>query len=471
MRRRHFVRWTPAAGLIGLFVVISNVVSSPPSEPLTPVFTIADGRIQPKLAHGVGHLGCTAASCHGGGSVGEPGSESLTWFEGDPHRKAFAVLHNAQSKTIAKNLAGRGPVVAAHRDERCLKCHAPEAVTIPDHRLMSPVGVGCESCHGPAGEWGTAHYQPGWKSLSAQKQAAEYGFYPLKDLAFRVRVCASCHVGDENRDVNHDLIAAGHPRLAFEYSAYHHQPGYQKHWKERDPQFETKAWEAGQIACGRAAVALLKTRADRAEAGANAWPELSEYACFSCHKETATPSWKTVTTTTHRLGGMRWGSWYGATVPWLADSRGESVMALGLPAKFKTLTALAESPTPDPKAISRQAAVVINDFDRWLSVTGEPLSPKAMFSGLSGHALTPDGRRLRDMEWDEAAQHYLGLAAARYAARSAMPAPDPLNELRRTLRFPVVSGGRMDSPRDTDPARVLKLFQDLRPTPPPEVRP
>ena len=458
MGPRHFIRWTPAAGLMGLFVVISAVVSSPPPAPSVPIITVADGRIQPKPAHGVGHLGCSAASCHGGGSVGEPGSESLTWFEGDPHRKAFAALHNAQSKTIAKNLAGdRGPAITAHRDERCLKCHAPEAVTIPGQRLMSPVGVGCESCHGPAGEWGTAHYQQGWKTLSLKQQAAEYGFYPLKDLGFRVRVCASCHVGDENRDVNHDLIAAGHPRLAFEYMAYHHQPGYQKHWKERDPPFESKAWEAGQIACARAAVALLKTRADRAGTTGHPWPELSEYACFSCHKELPTPSWKAVTASTHRLGGMRWGSWYNATLPWLADTRQE----MELSAKLKSLTTLAESPTPDPKAISRQAADVIGDLDRWLSRANEPLSPRGIFTGLSASALTPDGQKLRDMEWDAAAQHYLGLAAARYAMPTAPRNLDPLIELRRTLRFPVGPAGRFDSPRETDPARVLKLFQDL----------
>ena len=481
MRLRHLIRWTPVFGMVVALVTISNALSSPSGGSKAPSFGVANQQIQPKPSHSVGHVGCSAASCHGGGNIGEAGSESLTWFESDPHRKAFDVLHNAQSKTIAKNLAGeKGTVIPAHKDDRCLKCHAPETITAPGQHLLTPIGVGCESCHGPSGDWGTAHYQTSWKTLPAKQQASEYGFYPLKDLNFRVKVCASCHVGDENRDVNHDLIAAGHPRLAFEYTAYHHHPTYRKHWKERDPAFETKAWEAGQVVGAQSAVALLKARADRAGSKDNPWPELSEYACFSCHKEltpkVAGQTWKVNSADSiHRLGGMRWGSWYNATLPWLSENRGETVRELKIKSDLTELTKLLESPNHEPKKVSELAGRLIASFDRWNALRespdAKPLSPAELSAGLLANALTGKDQKLRDMEWDEAAQHYLGLAAARFATRTKTNDHDPLLELRKQLKFPVTEKGRIDSPRETDPSKVRKIFKDLQHSPSREQRP
>ena len=142
------------------------------------------------------------------------------------------------------------------------------------HDDLPARGVGCESCHGPAEKWLTAHYQDEFKALSLREKAERYGLYPTKDLAFRVTLCASCHVGDAGREVDHDLIAAGHPRLAFEYTGYHHSPKYLRHWQEKAPDFDARAWEIGQVACcprrGQA------TRGAGQKPG-HAWPELSEY--------------------------------------------------------------------------------------------------------------------------------------------------------------------------------------------------
>lgn len=481
MGSRQFVRWTSALGLVITSVMITSAISTSAEAKKTPVFSVNDQRIQPKHSQSIGHVGCTAASCHGGGEKGLPGSESLTWFESDPHRKAFDVLYDERSKTIAKNYPdSSGKVIPAHKDARCLQCHAPEAITAPQQHLLSPVGVGCESCHGPAGDWGTAHYQTGWKQRSPQQQASESGFYPLKDINFRIKVCASCHVGDENREVTHDLIAAGHPRLAFEYSAYHNLPHYQKHWKEKDPQFETKAWEAGQIVSAQAAVSLLKARADRAGSKDQPWPELSEFACFSCHKELTLKDknhqpWKEVSDSTHRLGGMRWGSWYNATLPFLAENRGAEVRSLGMIEKLNALTNMVESPTAKPKDVSKMAAEVLVHFDRWIDQTSKPnwkpLTPDEISKGLSLNAVDAKTKKLRNMEWDESMQHYLGLAAARFATRSTTSADDPLMKLRSALRFHSDSKGRIDSPRDTEPGNVLNLFLELQKSPLREQRP
>jgi hypothetical protein len=95
---------------------------------------------------------------------------------------------------------------------------------------MHADGVGCESCHGASGRWLGPHTTLGWRDRPWPEKAA-LGMRNTKDLASRARLCAGCHVGDGGsddlpaRDVNHDLIAAGHPRLNFELSAY---PGRQR---------------------------------------------------------------------------------------------------------------------------------------------------------------------------------------------------------------------------------------------------
>ena len=155
---------------------------------------------------------------------------------------------------IAK-LLGDGKL-DAHENPLCLKCHAP----VPNARAE---GVGCSACHGPSEKWLSEHYLPDWKAKSNRDKWTETGFVPTKNLVARISNCATCHVGSADREVNHDLIAAGHPRLAFEYTRFHYQEGYRKHWEERTPQpdFEVRAWVIGQAASLRAAVEVLRSRA------------------------------------------------------------------------------------------------------------------------------------------------------------------------------------------------------------------
>src|SRR5262249_35632430 len=150
-------------------------------------------------------------------------SEYGTWLACDPHARAYEVLLDYRSKEIVKNYYN---LPAAHlaRPQKltlCLKCHvAPEVNARPCvPELFHADGVSCESCHGPAGKWLGLHYQAAWKALDrAEKEAL--GFRTTKDVVVRARLCAGCHVGAPGMDVNHDLIAAGHPRLNFEFAAY-----------------------------------------------------------------------------------------------------------------------------------------------------------------------------------------------------------------------------------------------------------
>lgn len=84
------------------------------------------------------------------------------------------------------------------------------------------------------------------------------------------------------------MIAAGHPELFFEFSAYHAR--LPKHWpttKERidTRNFEFQSWLAGQIGCLQSSLELRVGRAARAQLDDRlGWPDLAEQSCFTCHQ-------------------------------------------------------------------------------------------------------------------------------------------------------------------------------------------
>ena len=441
--------------------------------------------IQPKTfgytlppAKFVGALSCAAASCHGGAAGGPAGSEYTTWADhvrdgdrrrpADPHSGAYEVLFNSTSRGITKNLNEHLP---AHQNPTCLKCHAPDAAT----DKVQPLGVSCESCHGPAERWLSAHYRSDFKSLSAKEKADLYGLYPTKDLSFRITACASCHVGDATREVNHDPIAAGHPRLAFEYTAYQAHPHYTRHWRETayGPDFEARAWEIGQAACARSAVELLKSRAEKAAKG-GPWPEFSEYRCFACHQDVSNTGRKLVGGSTRRPGALAWGTWYTPMLELLGSEQSSLAISLG------RLKARVESPSVSAAEVAADATAVrvrLEDLMTQLQNAGDrdsqdrPYSAeqvRLLFERIGRHALTDDGQAFRDSDWDHLTQHYLG-AAALYSAwgrldrigRDAGPRRS-LEAMGGLLAFP----RNYNSPRGTDPAQLLPHFQSLRRNPP-----
>jgi hypothetical protein len=109
------------------------------------------------------------------------------------------------------------------------------------------------------------------------------------------------------RDVDHDLISAGHPRLQFEFGTY--RANMPAHWRQRK-QAETDVWAAGQRATAEAALALL---AYRAKTGP--WPEFAEYDCFACHHSLTQPTWRQTGEPRRPPGMIPWGSWYFAMIP------------------------------------------------------------------------------------------------------------------------------------------------------------
>jgi hypothetical protein len=261
----------------------------------------------------VGMSGCLATACHGGpaqkvlaGNI-DPTcwqSSGSAWVAADPHTAAYSLLTDAPLRPVAKTakeiMARYAPGTNATEDARCLACHSNPTLVNEDHtdarvQALRSEGVSCESCHGNAGGWVREHTT--WKGDRKDMYAAT-GMTPLYDVGERAVTCAGCHVGAPAeggravRDMNHDMIAAGHPRLNFDFAEYLRR--LPPHWQEKDRTAPdtpprtlnaAKVWLVGRYAHAEAACELLADRAGRAKAADEhtPWPEFAEFNCAACH--------------------------------------------------------------------------------------------------------------------------------------------------------------------------------------------
>jgi hypothetical protein len=389
----------------------------------------------PKSAEKVKFLGvasCSSMACHHfNGPKGSPRSEYSTWAGYDQHTRAYAVLEDERSQRIVRNLCGDNAQPAT-KQELCLRCHATREVGVGEgERFYIGDGVGCESCHGPASRYINTHYLAGFKELSPEEKEAR-GLRNLKDLSARTTLCASCHVGDATREVNHDLIAAGHPRLNFEMGGYHGI--YAQHWPHaedvaRYPDFEARLWLIGQLTTAKNSVDLLAARASEKPGPADfpctgdkptrrPWPEFAEYACYACHKDLrndvgGTPRQKA------RFGGLHpgafpYGTWYLTMTREVAGLVSKDPGRLT--ARLDSLRTLMEQPGPNAASVAKEAAKASDILGHLLkqAAAGRPLDAAQMRSYLN--SFVSNGEKLADkMIWDQAAQQYLALAALHQA--------------------------------------------------------
>jgi len=256
----------------------------------------APGGPPPEPGLYLGPTACGSSSCHGSVTprklLGVRQDEYFIWQKRDLHAQAYAVLFNDRSRVIARRLR----LGQAGDSQRCTGCHA---LAVPPRRQRGPLeledGVSCESCHGAASGWLEGHRSESWM----HEQSVTAGMTDLRDVAVRAAVCLSCHLGSAGKTVDHELIAAGHPPLAFELDNY--SEAMPAHWLpfadrpaaagERDTH-GARAWAVGQAASFRAAMDQLARRA-RAAADRVSWPELSELACDACHHPLAEERWRT----------------------------------------------------------------------------------------------------------------------------------------------------------------------------------
>ena len=229
---------------------------------------------------------CSSPSCHGGVQARDQTTvlqnEYSTWVVRDKHAHAYVNLTNPVGTRIAKIMGLPSPDTAP----RCLACHALDVPAEERARTFDLTdGVGCENCHGPASAWLGPHTTRGWN----YDKSLELGMYNTRDLVKRSEKCLSCHLGTAEKDVDHELIAAGHPDLYFELASF--MSVMPPHWKEvdTDPWFAVRAMAVGQAVQLRE---QLKRVARESQNGI--WPEYGELDCFACHHNlvAAKDSWR-----------------------------------------------------------------------------------------------------------------------------------------------------------------------------------
>jgi hypothetical protein len=238
---------------------------------------------------------CSSTSCHG--SV-KPRADSRIfqnefsiWVVKDKHAKAYDALTGPIGERMGRIL-GLGK---SEQSAKCLACHALDVP--PDARAKTfelNEGVTCENCHGPASAWLGPHTTRNW----THEQSVAAGMYDTRNLVRRTEKCLTCHLGTQEKFVDHEMLAAGHPDLYFELDSF--SSVMPRHWKtpresapgvaaESDAWSGVRDWGTGQAVQLRASMDRIAWRAK----GKN-WPEYSELQCFACHHALTAPeqSWR-----------------------------------------------------------------------------------------------------------------------------------------------------------------------------------
>lgn len=245
------------------------------------------------------HLGvatCASTICHGSIRPLEARNvlqnEYVTWSTYDPHSRAYKVLFDEKSRKIAKSLGLKN----AHEAPECLGCHTdyvPPEQRGPRFQLSD--GIGCEACHGGAENYLTSHDDG--PSVTHAANLAN-GLRAIEKPLVRATVCLDCHVGNATRFASHRMMAAGHPRLAFELDTYTElwrTAGGREHYRvdrdyvARKEQAEpVMVWLTGLTAASRRSVEMLGWHIGK---GMGALPDFALYNCYSCHRAMELSGW------------------------------------------------------------------------------------------------------------------------------------------------------------------------------------
>jgi len=236
---------------------------------------------------------CASTTCHGSVTPRTenrvPQNEYSTWIVKDKHSKAYASLKGDVGERMASILG----VGRAETATKCLACHALDVPAAQRARTFDlSEGVSCENCHGPAAAWLGPHTERDW---THQKSVA-LGMYDTRDVTKRSEKCLSCHLGSDEKSVDHEMIAAGHPDLYFELDSF--SAVMPRHWKEpgepgeaqnNDPWYDVHELTTGQAVQLKQSLLRLASRARGKH-----WPEYSELQCYACHHSLTPPenSWR-----------------------------------------------------------------------------------------------------------------------------------------------------------------------------------
>ena len=233
------------------------------------------------------HLGvatCAGSTCHGrsqpDGKVVRQ-DEIMRWQEASSptgaHSRAFAVLSNERSATIARRLG----IGAATSAPMCLGCHA-DAAPSRGPRFQQTDGIGCEACHGGSANWIEVH------KVGNHPAALAAGLVKLENPAVKAAVCLDCHFGsaDGGQFVDHRIMSAGHPRVSYELDLFttlqaHHDEDAD-YAKRKGKTSGVRVWAVGQAAAVERQLSLYANPGLGSE---GAFPEFYFFDCHSCHRQ------------------------------------------------------------------------------------------------------------------------------------------------------------------------------------------
>lgn len=408
-------------------------------------------------AIGIRTQSCSTSNCHGDLNP-DPREDSIrrdeyfVWLN-DPHSRATKTLSGERSLSIFQSLGlidenrnslpGQSENFHRHLDN-CLACHET------NRHLAGPAGghdprswaegVSCESCHGIATNWLPLHSRKEWKTASADHKR---DLISGDDLTARVQQCSVCHVGSRHGgDVNHDLIAAGHPALRFEYVWYrarlpHHWKRTRETTRSAGSSNAVQAWMVGQLVTAIASLEQLERRLT-IDTSADISTEFAEFQCFACHHELQGPSWRQHP---QRHGGQQsyapWGNWNLQLLTSLADQHG-TVNAKECSLTFDRLRSeLQQRASPNTSELKKLNDAARERLAVWLTEISRLTESEAE------QILRNVARRHPEQlisSWDQTANIVLGFAAP---FRDSGQAPDSLREAMNRIRFPELS----DSPQ------------------------
>jgi hypothetical protein len=414
--------------------------------------------------HRLGIDSCNARGCHGAIGATDPlkskfyvkGGEANTWSTFDPHSRAYAVLLEPRSRRIGEllkaDLKGQPPYEA----KLCLDCHSVTGTLGKEPAPAQLVaGVDCETCHGAASQWVGPHVRKDWLDLDRTKKKG-LGFQPTMDLVDRAKLCVTCHVGDPTRQVNHDLIAAGHPRLVFEFDTF--LDALPRHWLEEHEKsgakatagdFHANAWAIGQVVAAESSLDLLKARAEAAREDKSPWPEFTEHDCFACHHGLASPAWRQDIANARPPGSLPWGS---LTLPGLKALAGRDPKSTLFAAGSPLSLLKKEMETTHPDA-SKVAELAHRSAAGLLDLRSPPEKLRFDVAAIAALIKVMNDPGRKPASWDEAAASWFAITASARALRDLHGgALDPaiaaeVERAGRLLAFPSC----LDSPKGYQP--------------------
>ncbi len=422
---------------------------------------------------------CASATCHGG-VVGRGPVWNYSYSvsrSADPHATSGNLLYDADSRLIIAALdpAAIDPNGLAYDlvlRRRCISCHlsaTPADITSnkPLDRTLVSQGVDCQSCHGQADDWLDAHVLTTWAGPARYESST--GMLDTESLVGRTDGCIRCHIGSRTadgmvRDMNHDVIAAGHPALRFDLLIYNDNMPH--HWDDQSASelaFGASAVTARRVGRSLGLAAAARLSSERAEAAQTQstiaepnsmlrvpWPELSDFDCFGCHQSLVPRLYRPPVSTDGETklqvsdGLPLWNAWFTAM---------EARAGTDLYRMFK--------PKPGMNADWIVAANRIAGLHRTRAVQEAAAKPAGGLAQIS--AIKRSLRAKTPSDWNDAAAIFLDLDAALRDlanqpewANFAKPAVVSLNEnvapvLRFVIETPSDDSKRLRSPKDFDP--------------------